>query len=125
MIYRWLHLFCAVLLSGTVSHLVAQGPVLPPPAKPAVEIFLTASGKHSTPATLDQPQLTVTLDKQPAQVTSVRSAKNDKLLFAVLVDVSTSNRKDSVSIRKTANQLFQGLSVGEGRGDLGVFDVSG
>lgn len=113
-----------MLLAGTVSQLVAQGPVLPPQDKTAVEIFLTASGKHSAPATLDQPQLTVTLDKLPAQVTSVRSAKNDKLLFALLVDVSTSNRKDSVSIRKTASQLFQDLSTGESRGYLVVFDVS-
>ena len=114
--------YAIVLCAASRSHLEAQEPRTP--GKPPVEIFLTASGKNSVPVLVEQAELTVTLDKQPAQVTSLRSAKDDKLLFAVMIDVSTSNRAQADSIKEAANQLFQGLSTGSHRGYLVAFDVS-
>jgi Ca-activated chloride channel family protein len=66
----------------------------------------------------------VTLDKQPIPVTSARSAKDDQILFAVVIDVSTSSARHSAWIREAANLLFEGLSTGGNRGYLVFFDVS-
>jgi len=104
--------------------LVAQGSPLPPAGKAPVEIYLTASDKHSSSVSLDQSEVIVTLDKQTAQVISARPAKQDKLLFAVLIDMSTSNRMRSEFIKGTADALFQGLSTEENQGYIVLFDVS-
>jgi len=103
---------------------IGQEAPLPSPDKPSVEIYLTASGKDASVVLLDQSELTVTLDKQPIQVTSVRPAKHDNLLFAVLLDASTSNARHSAWIKEAANLLFEGLSAGDNRGYLVFFDVS-
>ncbi len=71
--------------------------------------MLTASG------------LSVSVDKEPARVDQVRSAKNEPLLFAVLVDTSKSQAKDSDNIREAALQVFQSLSVDGNQGYLVFF----
>ena len=121
-----MQLLFGAFLSCTASlgYLAAQEAPSPHPGRQPVEIYVTASDKNSSSVSLNQPELTVTLDKQPVQVASVRSAKSDKLLFAVLVDASTSNRKQSDSVRAAANQFFEGLSAADNRGYLVFFDQS-
>jgi len=87
-------------------------------------VFLTASDKHDSPVTPDRSELGVSVDKQPAQVTTLRAAKNDPLLFAVLVDTSRSGVADAALIKKAALQLFRGLSTDGNHGYLVLFNVS-
>ena len=82
---------------------------------------LTASGKDGSPAMLAQSELSVSVDKQPAQVNALRSAKNDTLLFAVLVDISKSDAANADLVRKAALQLFQSLASGGNHGYLVLF----
>lgn len=62
------------------------------------------------------------IDKQPAQITSLHSAKEDKLLFALLIDVSASENKNAESIRSAAKQLFQSLAAPGNQGYLVAFN---
>ena len=121
-----MQLLFGAFLSCTVclGYLAAQDAPSPLPGRAPVEIYVTASVKNSSSALLNQSVMTVTIDQKPAQVASVRSAKSDKLLFAVLVDASTSDTKQSNSIRESANRLFDRLSAGESQGYLVFFDVT-
>jgi VWFA-related protein len=118
------HLLCGALLLCIASQQKAagQGTPLPPPTKP-VQIYLTASDKHGSPITLSQSDLSVFIDKKPAQVTAMRSAKEDKLLFALLVDTSKSDATKAKEIKEAAILLFQGLSTGDNQGYLVLFDI--
>jgi VWFA-related protein len=64
------------------------------------------------------------VDKQSAQVNTLRAAKSDALLFAVVVDTSKSDASGAALIKKAALQLFQGLSTDGNQGYLVLFDVS-
>jgi VWFA-related protein len=90
----------------------------------SVQVFLTASGKHNSPITPMQSELSVSVDKQLAQVNTLRAAKSDALLFAVVVDASKSDAGGAALIKKAALQLFQGLSTDGNRGYLVLFNVS-
>ena len=116
-------LLVIVLCAVSQSHLQGQELQASAPGKPPVEVFLIASGKNGLPALLAQSDLAITVDKQPVQVSSLRSAKDDKLLFAVVIDVSTSSGRQAEWIREAAKQLFQGLSTDGNKGYLVVFDV--
>lgn len=123
---RWKKLLCGfVLLSALPSQgqTAEQKPQSPPDDK-SVHVFLTASDKHDSPATLAQPELSISVDKQPAQVSTLRAAKSDALLFAVVVDTSKSDAGDSALIKKAALQLFQSLSAGGNQGYLVLFNAS-
>jgi Mg-chelatase subunit ChlD len=84
-------------------------------ADPGVEFYVTAN------APLAASDLTVSVDKQPAQVASVRSAKDDPLLFAILLDVSGSQKKYDHVERAAAWTLFQSLYTKGNRGVLAYF----
>lgn len=112
---------CAV---SSRQQIAAQTPQSASADKKTVQVFLTASGKHDSPTTPVQSELRVSVDKQPAQVGALRPAKNDSLLFAVLVDVSKSDISDADSIRKAALQLFRGLATGGNQGYLVLFNAS-
>jgi Mg-chelatase subunit ChlD len=71
-----------------------------------------------------QSELSVSVDKQTAQVNTLRAAKSDALLFAVVVDASKSDAGGAALIKKAALQLFQGLSTDGNRGYLVLFNVS-
>ena len=86
------------------------------------QFFITALAKDRSPAVLQKVNLTVRVDNALAQVKSVRSAKNDPLLFAVLVDVSKSDAPTANSIRQAAFRLFQGLATDTNQGYLVLFD---
>jgi VWFA-related protein len=113
-------LFCAVSSQEQTALQKTQSP----PDNKSVQVFLTASGKHDSPVTLAQSELSVSVDKQPAQVNMLRAARSDALLFAVLVDTSNSNAAGAAMIRRAALQLFQSLSINGNRGYLVLFDVS-
>ncbi len=124
MIQYRLHLLCSALLLCIASqnHSPAQETPLPASVRPPVQIYLTAFNKHGSPTTLSQSDFSVFIDKNPAQVTALRSTKDDKLVFAVLVDVSTSDAPKAKEIKEAANLLFQGLSTGDNLGYLVLFD---
>jgi Mg-chelatase subunit ChlD len=62
--------------------------------------------------------LAVSIDKRPAQVTSVRPAKDDTLLFVLLVDVSTSEAPRAQAVKDAAVQIFESLTTGGNQGYL-------
>lgn len=99
---------------------VAQAAAANPPL---VQVFVSATAKDGTPAALDPSVLTVSVDKAPAQVLSTRPAKDDKLLFAVMVDVSASEKPKERALEDAALQIFQQLSVGSSQGYLVLFNV--
>jgi hypothetical protein len=98
----WNCLFSAV---SSQEQTAVQKPQSPPDK--SVQVSPTASGKHDSPAALARAQLSVSVDKQPAQVNTLRAAKSDALLFAVVVDTSRSDAGDATLIKKAALQLFQ------------------
>jgi Mg-chelatase subunit ChlD len=93
-----------------------------PSSSQSLQIYFTASGKGDSPAILNKSELSVALDKQPAQITSLRRANPDKMLFALLVDLSGSEKNQTASIREAALQLFQGLLEGGNEGYLVMFN---
>jgi len=117
-------LMCGVILFSAVStqgQAAVQAPQSPPDNKP-VQVFLTASDKHDSPVVLAQSELSVSVDKHPGQVNTLRAAKSDALLFAVVVDTSRSDAGGAALIKNAALQLFQGLSTGGNQGYLVLFN---
>jgi Mg-chelatase subunit ChlD len=124
MISQFDRILCGALLlcAASQSHVGAQAPAQQAPDKKPIEIFLTASG-NNVPAQVPPPsELTVYVDKQPVQAVSLHSAKNEPLLFALLVDVSTSQAKEAGSVKDTAWKIFERLSNEGNRGYLVFFE---
>jgi len=124
---HWTQLLCDVVLLSAVSsreQTAVQKPQAQPDNDKTVQVFLTALGKHDFPVTPTQSELSVSVDKQQAQITTLRSAKSDALLFAVMVDTSKSDAAGADLIRKAALQLFQGLSTDGNQGYLVLFNGS-
>lgn len=116
------HVLCGALLLGTAS----QNPVAAQASRsdtPPVEVYFTVRGKGNSSPVPDLSQLSVSLDKQPALASSLRSANGDKLLFALLVDISGSGAAVAPEIKQAALQLFQGLLAEGAMGDLVVFNT--
>lgn len=86
------------------------------------QFFLTALAKDNSPAVLQETALSVRVDKAVAQVKSVRSVKDDPLLFAVVVDLSKSDASSGNPIKEAAFQLFQGLASAQNEGYLVLFN---
>jgi hypothetical protein len=95
-------LLCGALLVGfACPHRVAAQETAPQPAANSpVKIYVTASGKDGSPAALTSSDFLAFIDKQQVQVTSLRPAKQDKLLFALLIDGSTSDVSMETQLRK-------------------------
>ena len=102
MIQHRLHLLCGALLLFIASqnHAPAQDAPLPASARPPAQVYLSVLNKDGSPAIPAQSDLSVFIDKKPAQVTALRSAKDDKLLFAVLVDLSGSDASKAKEIKE-------------------------
>ena len=124
MIQRGLYLLCCAVLLCTTSQnqAVAQGTPLQPPASPAIQVYLTATGKADSAVILNPTELSATIDKHPAQVTSLRSAKDEKLLFALVIDTSASEDQDYEAIKKAAILLFQSLATDGNQGYIVLFN---
>lgn len=110
-------LACAFLCAFSIPVRAQTAPAAPP----LTIFFIASTTNHASFASGD---LSVTVDKKPAQILSVRPAKTDKLLFALLIDVSGSQMKDARPIRETATQIFQQLSSRGDVGYLGTFNDS-
>lgn len=115
---------CALLLAlASSAYTVAQSVPPQAPAGHSIQIYLTASGRKSAAAALDQTELRALIDKQPAQIASLRAAKDDKLTFALLIDTSSSDTSRAEQIREAATQVFEGFSAGGNQGYLVVFNT--
>jgi VWFA-related protein len=121
---RWKHLLLALLFSAVSSQEQTALQKPQPSDNKSIQVFLTASGKHDSPVAPAPSELSVSVDKQPAQVNTLRAAKSDALLFAVVVDTSKSDAGGAALIKKAALQLFQGLSTEGNQGYLVLFNVS-
>lgn len=117
MAQRWKFAVACALLFAPIIHAQAQTT----PASP-LAILIAASTPEASPLTPDS--LRVTVDKKPAQVLSLRSARADKLLFVLLIDFSGSQAPDADVIRHAATQIFEQLSSQGDVGYLGVFSDS-
>jgi Ca-activated chloride channel family protein len=94
----------------------------PSTAKPPIQIFATIATKGGSSVLPNSSKLNATVDKQPAQVLSLRPAKDEKLLFAVMVDVSGSERARAQLIKDVATGIFEGLSNNQCHGYLVLVD---
>jgi len=123
MISQGKYVICAALLLGAASQgqLTAQASAPPSPGNKPVQIFVTASGKDATPDLPPLSDLSVTIDKKTAQVSSLRAARQDKLLFALLVDTSTSQSNEASAVKEAAWQIFKALSTNGNQGYLVFF----
>jgi Mg-chelatase subunit ChlD len=117
-------LLCAPILIWVLSSQIEVIAAVPQSSQGQadVQFFLTAFAKDGSPAVLQGASLSVLLDKTAAQVKGVRSAKDDQLLFAVLVDVSRSDAASANSIKEAAFELFQGLASAQNQGYLVLFN---
>ena len=124
MIPKWQNILYGLLLLGTTNQLLTAGQASSPPpsSKRLVKVFLTVSGKHGSPLMPSPSELSVFVGNQPARVVSVRAAKGDQLLFAILVDISGSQAMEAKSIRESAWKIFEALSNGGNRGYLVFFN---
>lgn len=110
-----------MLLLFLVTRVRVEAQIAPAATVASSTIFLTASGTRNSPLSPDT--LTVSVDKKPAQILSVRPARSDKLLFALLIDRSTSQEPKGYAIRQVATQIFRELSSRGEPGYVGLFDV--
>jgi len=118
---HWQYALCgACLLCATSYGQVAKQET--PSSGQAVQIYLTAADRHESPIKPDLSQLSFSLDNQAVQAISLRSADEDTLLFAVLVDMSGSQAKEAALLKETASQLFRDLLNGRNVGRLVVFN---
>lgn len=111
-------LLCAL---SSQSHVMA----VPQQSRPDItgfQVLLTAFGKSDSPLVLQESDISVRIDKAAAQVKSVRSAKEEPLLFAVLVDTSKSDAAIADSVKEAAFQLFQELASAQNQGYLVLFN---
>lgn len=117
-------LLCATVLLWALSNQIEVIAAAPQssPVQADLQFFLTARAKDDSPTVLQETGLSVLVDKTVAQVKGVRSAKDDPLLFAVLVDVSRSDAATANSIKEAAFQLFQALASAQNQGYLVLFN---
>ena len=121
MIQHSLRIFYGVL----VLCIASRSPILAqeaPSSNRPLQIYITASGKDDSSPIPTLSKLSGAIDKQAAQLISLRSASADKMRFAVLVDASNSENMQSASITEAAVQLFQGLLEHGNEGYLLVFN---
>jgi VWFA-related protein len=119
---RWNGWLFLLVTCGISICAMGQGSQPPTSDKPQVTVFLTASAKDGSPVTLTSSNLTVSVDRHPAQIDKLRSANSDPLLFAVLVDTSKSEGPNAEVIRNAVLQIFQNLSGSRNQGYLVLFN---
>jgi hypothetical protein len=84
-----------------------------------VRVMVTIASAGHTPVKAD---VSAFVDGRPAQVIEVASAKDQQLIFAVLIDVSGSSRDKQAFEKKSSLELFRALRTGENTGYFGDFD---
>ena len=86
---------------------------------PTARILVTIASSGRTPAKTD---FAAFVDNQPAHIVELLAAKDDQLIFAVLMDVSSSSRDKQTFEKKASVELFRALKTGENIGYFGGFD---
>ncbi len=116
-----LHL-CGVGISllTTTLPFAAQQSVLQLPT--TTEFYVTATDRDGSAGSLSASDLSVTLDKKLVQISAVKPAKDEPLVFALLIDVSGSDADNATAIKESALRLFQGLSINGNQGYLVLFN---
>ena len=112
---------CVVMLLGLAVLASAQAaPLIPASnAGTTVRVMVTIASAGHTPVKAD---VSAFVDGRPAQVIEVASAKDQQLIFAVLIDVSGSSRDKQAFEKKSSLELFRALRTGENTGYFGDFD---
>ncbi len=62
------------------------------------------------------------IDSQPSRIVEFAPAKHDPLIFAILIDVSSSSRDKQTFVKKACVNLFQAFSTDQNVGYFGDFD---
>ena len=121
MIKLWNCRYLCLLLPGIMclSQALSQRAL---PEKPTITVYVTVSEKRVSQPIETPPQIVVSVDKQPVPVDSIRSADKEKMLFALLVDISGSDAKKAKLIKQAASNLFKRLSELGNEGYLVVFN---
>ncbi len=119
----WRAVVCALISWGALAqvHIAAQTSHPPGSDNPQVQVFLSVRSQ-ATPLALSPSDLSVSVDKRPAQVNEVRPANGDPLLFAILADTSKSEQRNAAFIKSAILELFQALSNGDNQGYLVFFN---
>ncbi len=86
-----------------------------------MRIYLTPVSNDTQRAIPEATKFSLSFDGQPATITSLTSAKDEKLLFALLLDASGSNASIGDSTKAVAAQIFEKLSAMGGQGYLVIF----
>lgn len=109
------------MLLGLAALASAQAAPQVPNAKAGTtaRVMVTIASAGHTPVNAD---VSAFVDGRPAQVIEVASAKDQQLIFAVLIDVSSSSRDKQAFEKKTSLELFRALKTGENTGYFGDFD---
>ncbi len=113
---------CGILLLGVASVHSVLGQEATSTNTP-VQIYFTLTGKGDSPPDPSQSQFSALIDKQPAKVSSLRSADGDKLLFALLVDTNGNGAAAGGEIKAAALRIFQELQDSGSQGHLVVFNT--
>jgi VWFA-related protein len=113
-------LLCTALFLLLVSPDPTAAQSSAPAAHPA-SIYFTVTGKGDHPPDPVQAQLSVSLDKHPIPIAALRPAGADKLLFALVIDTSSTDSVVAREIRDAALQIFQSLTAQGGQGYVVAF----
>ena len=108
---------------GLSVALCAQAPPASGNAQSTATIYFTITANPAA-LSLNNSDLTAEIDNKPVAVQSIHPAKNDPLLFIVLMDESTSMLPRADDMKDAALAFFKGLSTEGSRGYLGFFDVT-
>lgn len=102
----------------------AQSPLATVQGSTPVTVYLTiAAKKKNVPLSGDSMGLSATIDRQPAQLVNLRPANGDKLVYAVLLDNSTSDAREAKDLKAVAAEIFRSLAD-RGAGYCGVFSTT-
>jgi hypothetical protein len=113
-------IWVVVVLLGACSGAMAQ--TVPQSAVHPTHVYVTLSDPHGGPVNLTASDLKVILGKQMIAVDSLEQVGNEKLSFALLVDMSSSGATESAATKRASSQLFQALASGGNQGYLVLFN---
>ena len=107
-----------VFLAGFVRIAGAQEPPSPAP----IHVYADAIDRKGARMLPDLSMLAAYIDGKPTRVLSVQPAESEKLLFAVMVDISSSGREQQKLLKDAAAKIFAALTNQNGTGYLVLFN---
>lgn len=114
----------SLLLAALFLVFASPNPLAAQAASPAAHpdsIYFTVTGKGDHPPDPVQANLSVSLDKHAVSIAALRPAGPDKLLFALVIDTSTTDTVVAREIRDSAIQIFQSLAAEGDQGYVAAF----